>query len=115
MWTLFLAATLPWAEYGLVGLCMAALFGMLWRIIKLVGKRDENLIDRQYVDEARKELLEEIEKREVRQLENSIKSEERIGELLTHSLKIVGKNTSTLEKLIMRLEDLESHFEDIGE
>lgn len=102
--TIFLAAALPWAEYGLVGLCMAALFGMLWRIIKLVGKRDDNLIDRQYVEEARKELLVEIEKREIR-----------LGDLQEKTLKGLYKNMAVTEKLVMRLEDIEAHLDGIGE
>lgn len=62
MW-IFIAAALPWAEYGLVGLCMSGILGMLWKIIRLVGKRDPGLIDKKFVEEARKELLEEIEKK----------------------------------------------------
>jgi len=86
---------------------MSALFGMLWRIIKLVGHRDHNLIDRKYVEEARKELLVEIEKREIR-----------LGELQEKTLKGLYKNMATVEKLIMRLEDIEdflSHNNENGD
>lgn len=84
---------IPWAQFGLAGVTFATLSMLFWRVIK----KYEGTIDMQFVVESRKELLEEIEKREAR-----------FVELQEKTLEVISKNSIAIEKLADRLTILEN-------
>ena len=91
----------PWAQFGLAGVTFITLATMLWRIMKRFEERDKSVVDIKFATAARKQMLEEIEKREIR-----------LAELQEKTLEALYKNMTITEKLIMRLEDIEDVIED---
>jgi len=94
MLSILTLAIIDWMQFGLAGVTFATLAGMVMKILKLLkdkGKDSDNSIEAM-----RKEMLSEIEKREIRLID-----------LQEKTLKALYKMASAFEKMANRLSDLE--------
>jgi len=99
--TLFTLAIIDWMQFGLAGVTFATLSTMTMKILKLL--KDKGQENSATIDKLHQEMLVEIEKRELRLID-----------LQEKTLKALYKVANTLEKVVIRLSDLEDKVGEEG-